>query len=289
MAPMGKLSIRSLALGGVALLVGLTGCQSQLRENSMFQIQNYISGVTDGSGALLATLHNGAPPAVTGSNAASVSGIAVAINGGSSQQTVTATTAFTSVIVYLDGLDGYYELTLPAATTSQTVIVSVGQEVVAGQLYFNFGVGDPAVGSYARQRMRILAVGHGDIQISVAWTDSADVDLHVLDPNNEEIYFGHKTSASGGVLDLDANAACGKNTLPDGTQAYVSNENVTWPVGMAINGTYKVVLDLWSACGVTKTDWVVTLQRVGAQTQIFTGSFNGVPAGTDDSVTTFTY
>ena len=284
---MANLSIRFLA--GVALLAGVAGCQSQLKENNYFLIQNFITGVTDGTGAVAAVLHHGAPPGVTTTNSAAVTGIAVAINGGSSQQTVTAAAPFSSLILYCDGLDGYYELTLPAATTSQAVIVGVSQNVSAGQLYFNFGAADPSVGPYARQLMRILAVGSGDIQISVAWTDSADVDMHVLDPNNEEIYFGHKTAASGGVLDRDANAACGKNTLPDGSQAFVSNENVTWPTGMGINGTYKVVLDLWSACGVTRTDWVVTLQRVGTVPQIFTGSFNGVPAGTDDSVTTFTY
>ncbi len=46
----------------------------------------------------------------------------------------------------------------------------------------------------------------GDVQLTAAWSTRADVDLHVVDPIGEEIYYNHATSDSGGRLDHDANA-----------------------------------------------------------------------------------
>jgi hypothetical protein len=41
---------------------------------------------------------------------------------------------------------------------------------------------------------------------------------------------------------------------------------------------------------VARTDWVVTIQRVGAGPQIFTGSFAGLSSGVpDDTVSVFTH
>jgi hypothetical protein len=43
-------------------------------------------------------------------------------------------------------------------------------------------------------------VGTGAVQVNVTWDLDVDVDLHVLDPRGEEIYYDHRRSASGGVL-----------------------------------------------------------------------------------------
>jgi len=290
MGPKVTSQIRRLGLGGLAATAMLlTGCEAQLREGASFSISDFIAGVTDASGTVHATLRDGAAPNAGSGAAAAVSGISVMINGGSGQQTVSSASAFTRVIVSVEGLNDYYELTLPSGVSAEGVILSLSQRATAGNMYVLYAVGDAGtLGSYARQSLRVIQVGSGDIQISASWTDSADVDLHVIDPSGEEIYFGHKTAASGGTLDLDANAACSPNE--SSPRVFYSNENVVWPVGSAPNGTYKVVLDYWSDCGVAQTDWVVTIQRQGAQPQIFTGSFAGPSSGIpDDTVSVFTY
>jgi len=268
----------------------LSGCTAELRPNTSFKIEDFVSSVSDASGTVQATLVQGDAPLAAGGPAATVTGVAVMINGGSSQQTVGAGSGFTRVIVAVEGLTNYYELTLPGSVASQGVLIGANPNAYASNLVFTYAVADgQGVGAYARQQVRFLQVGTGDIQISASWTDTADVDLHVIDPNGEHIYFGHRDAASGGTLDLDANAACTKNTLPDGSKAYVSNENVVWATGEAIPGTYKVFLDYWSDCGVAKTDWVVTIQRAGAAPQIMTGSFVGLSSGVpDDTVSVFT-
>jgi hypothetical protein len=276
----------------LTLVTLLAGCESQLKPNTSFKIEDFVSSVTDASGTIQAVLLPGDAPGGGGGPAATVNGIAVMINGGSSQQALTAPAGFTKVIFAIDGLTNYYELTLPASTASQAILIGANPQAYAGNLTFRYAVvGAAGMGPWASQSVRFLQVGTGDIQVSVAWTDTADVDLHVIDPNNEEIYFAHRNAASGGTLDLDANAACHKNTFTDGTPpAFVSNENVVWGAGKAIPGTYKVILDYWSDCGVAKTDYVVTLQRQNAAPQIFTGTFTGLSSGVpDDTVSVFVY
>ncbi|HWA58159.1 MAG TPA: hypothetical protein VG692_12940 [Gemmatimonadales bacterium] len=281
---------RSLTATAVALVATLSGCTSALKPNNSFNIQDFISSVTDGSGSIHAVLVDGAAPASASGPNASVNGVSVMINGGSSQQTVTGSGAFTRVIVSVDGLNNYYELTLPSGVSTQSLVISANPSAYASNLTFAYAVADAqGVGQYARQAMRFLQVGTGDIQVSVAWDDSADVDLHVVDPNGEHIYFGHRDAASGGTLDLDANAACGRNVPPGGGDPiFVSNENVVWPTGKAIPGQYVVFLHYWSACGTPQTNWVATIQRTGAQPQIVSGSFVG-SASAVDTVSVFTY
>jgi hypothetical protein len=81
----------------------------------------------------------------------------------------------------------------------------------------------------------------GDVQITLEWDTTADLDLHVIDPYGEEIYHGHSRAESGGELDVDANHPCG---------TAVSNplENVFWPWGGAPGGEYQVYVDYYGEC-----------------------------------------
>lgn len=279
---------RSLAVASSLML--LTSCQSALREGSFASVSDIIAGVTDASGTYTATLVTGTAPTAGAGPTVTVNGIGVLINGGSTNPKVDGSAAFTRVIVTIDGMKDYYELTLPAGVSTQDLIITAKPDAVASSLFFMYAVGDgTSIGPYAHQQMRFVPVGRGDVQISVAWSDTSDVDLHVVDPAGEEIYFGHINSVSGGFLDLDSNAACSRqNVTATSPGVHNSNENVVWPTGGAPSGTYKVVLDYWSPCGNAQTDWVVTIQRVGAAPQTFTGSFVGAGAPMD-TVSVFTY
>jgi uncharacterized protein YfaP (DUF2135 family) len=100
----------------------------------------------------------------------------------------------------------------------------------------------------------------------VAWDTNADVDLHVVDPAGSEIYWAARQSASGGQLDLDSNAACAQDN--------VRNENITWPIGTAPQGTYTVRVDYWSSCDATETNFTVLIHNEGAL-DLFHGTFTG--------------
>ena len=131
----------------------------------------------------------------------------------------------------------------------------------------------------------IQEVGTGDVQVSLSWDTETDVDLHVVDPTGEEIYYGNTNGASGGQLDLDSNAGCGI----DG----INNENVTWPTGNAPSGTYVVRVNFWSSCMGLPANFTVTTNVCG-QSQTFSGGFlagqsSGGGLGAGLEITRFTF
>ena len=265
-----------------ALLV-VAGCEAPQQLGPATSVTDFIPRVSTANGDIAAVLREGAAPAAGTGAAPAVPEAATAVNGGSAQVVVSSDAEFTTVIVSVQGADDYWELTLPAGATASDVVLGVAPQATAGIIRVRYGVGTGGtVGSYASQSLRVYRVGNGDVQISVSWTGASDVDLHVIDPSGEEVYFGNTVAASGGTLDLDSNAACSIDN--------VNNENIVWPVGGAPRGEYRVVVDYWSDCGVARSDYVVTVQAEGQEPQIFSGSFVGA-SGVNPPVeiTTFTY
>jgi len=178
--------------------------------------------------------------------------------------------------------------TAPASGTPTSYTIEAGSAPGLSNLA-NFDTGNPltsfstgGVGAgsyYVRVRSRsscglsapsneilVFVVGFtGDVQVSVAWNAASDVDLHVVDPSGEEIFYGNPASASGGQLDVDSNAAC----IIDGRQI----ENIRWG-SSAPGGSYTVRVDYWDACGVSATNYIVTVKN-GSSTQTFSGVLTG--------------
>ena len=49
-----------------------------------------------------------------------------------------------------------------------------------------------------------------DVRVVLAWdADATDVDLHVIDPNGEEVFYGHNASRQGGAITRDATGGYG--------------------------------------------------------------------------------
>ena len=204
----------------------------------------------------------------------------VVITGGTQTISINGDAPFSTVYLFVGGrsiaivgeasggISGYYEVPLAAATTSSTILLTFPQEVPLTEFDLQVAVADSAgvLGPFVPVHTRVLSVGTGDVQVTLAWDVDSDVDLHVVGPDGEEIYYGNRESASGGELDLDSNADC----EIDG----VRNENITWPVGQAPRGTYTVRVNYWSSCGVDRTNYTVRVNNGGA-VQLFTGSFTG--------------
>jgi hypothetical protein len=102
--------------------------------------------------------------------------------------------------------------------------------------------------------------GTGDIKITLTWNNKVDLDLHVIDPNSEEISFENEQSASGGKLDMD------------NTEGY-GPENIFWENGKAIKGTYKVYVHFYDygESSSNSSSYSVRVKYLGI-TQTFNGT-----------------
>ncbi len=252
-----------------------------------FTVSSFIVGATalDGSRG---TLQPGVAPSPSGSGpVATPSANNNIVNGGSNQVRIQSGATFQTVYAFVGGLSGtvqgFWEIRLAVPTRDAQIILTYATALAASNFQTVFAVAgsNGAVGAYSSIPTQVLAASTGEVQVTVSWDAASDVDLHVVDPLGEEIYYGNSSSRSGGQLDLDSNAACGI----DG----VNNENIRWSSG-APAGTYTVRVDYWSSCGVGQTNYVVTV-RNGGTAQTFTGTFTGSGdaggAGSGRTIATF--
>jgi hypothetical protein len=295
----------TLALLGVA---GVAACfdWSRSSEPEIEDIRDFLSGV-QGPGGTAAVFVEGAPPA--GGAGAPVSGSIpeFVLRGGAAEVTFTSAEPFQRLVIVADGVSGYFDLTLPAPTTSATVLLIYAQDVGAPEFDLGVAVGNGgALGPFSLSNVAFLGNATGKVQVNLTWNSSADIDLYVVDPHGNEIYWnargsefvgipddgdvqqggGRVPGSSGGVLDIDSNAGCSS----DGPRA----ENIVWPAGVVPpNGEYTVRVNNWSACGEPATDYVVTVRIEGAAPVIFRGRFTdagvGGAQGAGKRITSFVY
>ncbi|HEY3339074.1 MAG TPA: IPT/TIG domain-containing protein [Propionicimonas sp.] len=136
-------------------------------------------------------------------------------------------------------------------------------------------------------RIRVLPIvglQGGSLQMTLAWSGPADLDLHATDPSNEEIYYRHTTAASGGELDHDANADC--NGIEDDDAPV---ENIFWPAGAIPSGRYTLWVHVYNECSGS-LNWRLTVRRSGVIVMQKTGTGDSagfaVTLGDDGTVTT---
>ncbi|MFK5645109.1 MopE-related protein [Ornithinimicrobium sp. LYQ121] len=112
-----------------------------------------------------------------------------------------------------------------------------------------------------------LIVGDGELRFTLIWDSSDDLDLHVIDPSGERIWYQDRESASGGVLDRDDNVgACLSDPEPGGV------ENVFWPVGGAPTGTYTIEIDNYNDCDDDNLGtWTLNVYQDGELLDSYTG------------------
>jgi len=122
----------------------------------------------------------------------------------------------------------------------------------------------------AEIRQRVVQAGGQyddvDIRASLMWNNRNDLDLHVIPPSGEEIFYGHKRSACGGWLDVDMNVR-GETLKPV--------ENIRWSQGSAPEGGYRVFVRNYAFHGRAQrsTPFVVELE-IDGEVQRFEGTIS---------------
>jgi hypothetical protein len=257
------------------LCVGACGEDSTSAPEDDESVADYVASVSvDDMEGVFRTTAIPRPRAV--GPTVSVEGNLTIVNGGTASMEMTSETPFETIYVAgsapISGLfipiSGFFEVALPEPTTSADLLITFPQALPSEEfgLYFSAADAEGNVGPVADMAFEALFVGTGDVQVTVAWNTDSDVDLHVVDPAGEEIYWANRQSASGGQLDLDSNAACAGDN--------VRNENITWAEGTAPEGLYTVRVDYWSSCDASQTDYTV-LTNDGGDIHVYHGTFSG--------------
>lgn len=260
------------------LVCATAGCGDQMTPTSpenpstnqpSFTLTSFISGVTDGNSQ--GSYSGGSAPQPTGGPSVQVSGNDTVINGGSSQVRLTSSVRMSRVIIFVEDAGGYYSLPLSFASSSVTIILTVAQNIPRRSFTCVYAAVDASgrVGAYVGTQVQVTTVGTGQLQISLTWDTQADVDLHVVEPSGEEIWYGDRTSTTGGQLDLDSNAGCNQGP---------SSENVTWS-GSPPRGTFAIRVTYWSSCGAARTNYVLTITDAGRTPRIYRGTLTGTGTG----------
>ena len=85
-------------------------------------------------------------------------------------------------------------------------------------------------------------LGTGDIQVTLSWETTDDLDLSVTGPDAQSVSWNNPgPSSSGGRIDRDDNSACAAITQSP-------LENIYWPAGQGAEGEYSIDVDLFGRC-----------------------------------------
>ena len=125
-------------------------------------------------------------------------------------------------------------------------------------------------GTEMSARLRGASAKSGDVRISLLWNNTNDLDLHVIDPAGEKIFYGHKRSRSFGELDVDMNAS---------SLTSKPVENVYWPVGKAPAGHYRVLVHLFNNRERRDTPFTIDVLNKGE-----ISTFEGIAQGQEQLV-----
>jgi len=126
---------------------------------------------------------------------------------------------------------------------------------------------------------RVADLQTGDVQVTLIWNTTDDLDLWVTGPSGEKIYYQDKNSNDGGELDVDANAGCNSVTNQP-------VENIFWPTANAPRGQYLIEVHYYDECeDRAPLDYQVRLLVDG---QISEYSRRIMAKGDKQEVTTFT-
>lgn len=231
-----------------------------------------------------AVYHDGAHPATGGAGAATATENSTPLQGEPYRLSLTAGEDFSTVYVWIDGVEGYWELTIPSGVTAVELVLGLANNPPQSSFNLVTAVGSGGgVAATATTGLEPRDLSDADFAATVLWTGASDVDIHVFDPNGIEVYFGNTESPEGGKLDLDSNADCDLDNI--------NTETISWPAGTAPDGDYTVVVEYFDDCDETSSSYTTLIRRKGRPTvtvgpRTFSGDYT---ANAPDTVGTYAF
>ncbi len=267
---------KPLLFATLALAAGLTSCNSDddngggagpIIPMAETGVDDVLSGVTvNGLDATVEVKTGGAPTGDAAGAELTYTGGGTVAQGSTTQGTLSAADAFDTMVVSLEGIDGFYEIALMDEQTSVDLFVSLAAEAPSGMINAQFQgrrAGDASFGEPVIVPLEVLEVGNGELQVNLTWNTDADLDIHIFEPDGTHIFWNNTVSGSGGQLDLDANVNCGN----------VSVENIFWDQ-VPPTGTYTVSIENFQECSQVESSFIITVTVPGEAPMLFTGAIS---------------
>lgn len=174
---------------------------------------------------------------------------------------------------------------LPADIATPEIFAELQQRYRTYLLYPGKSMEDRKDDIDAEIRQRLLKAGgrfeNCSIRASLIWNTRDDLDLHVVTPGGDHIYFGHRLSSCGGELDVDRNVH-GETREPV--------ENIRWPKGTARPGKYTVFVQNYGyhEAGRRAVRFKVELD-IDGEIKTFDGEIEAGATGPRSDVTAFEF
>lgn len=192
--------------------------------------------------------------AIPGTNSSSLdiiglSGNSYVLAGGSNPVSVETGNAAKKLIIGVPGVEGYFVAPISSSFNQsgnhQTIVTLLLGQGLSQNLAISFKAsdGNGLFGNEEILEVNYLEAGTGLLQVSLSWDQENDVDLHLIQPDGQEIFYGNSTSTNGGELDVDSNPACNIDNI--------NNENIFFTTEEQVEeGEYEVLVDLWANCDI---------------------------------------
>lgn len=232
----------------LAILVVMGSCKKEEEEEanpvmtteSLFTISN-------------ATYHEGEMPAPHGSaserpSITTIQGTHYVVPGGANTVSIIGDDAqgdINKVYVGVQGVDGYFSVNYGTTKATDTLMLTIylNDTIQLDSFTIVFELGDNAgnISEPTSLPVHQAEVQRGKLEVALSWDRYNDLDLHVVQPDSEEIYYGNPRSTEGGYLDLDSNPACFIDSI--------NIEHVYYPdTAVILPGTYIVRVDFYAQC-----------------------------------------
>lgn len=207
-----------------------------------------------------------------------------ALPGGTSYITIESEQIYEAFYVSVDGIGGYYKIT-PEITRGAKETISYNFIVMFSQnlsddftLQLSALLAGGSVSGMHSLEMNYVEAGTGALQVSLSFDQLKDVDLYVVQPDGEVIYYANEGEWDFDEdyniiqlwgLDVDSNAGCSIDSI--------NNENIYYPAEYIQPGKYEVWVNMYSNCTPREnpTNWIISTIYEG---NLVTPSFGTNPA-----------
>jgi len=231
-------------------------------EKNYFTIENAVYGEGDIPGD---------------ANGAVLEGVSLnsqALTGGSNFITVISDKVYKRFYVGVKGIDGYWIITPteeipenPGTGVYHTYKMTVFYSVKFSEDLSMIVTAEDEDGNVTKPYEFLIthvSSESGDLNVNLTFSNAKDVDLHMITPSGNHIYYGNRggtmETVDGEVitfgLDHDSNAGCNIDNL--------NNENIYIPAEIVEEGTYSIIVDMYSNCDPsTATSWSIVARYKG--------------------------